>query len=163
MKNKPWLNTGGRCAGQRSHPSSSSRVQQADLSGGPLSPASAQRQAIFSCKKNTRPPFLWRWGRSAHTHARTKKISGMKTFWKKFSRRKRTHISVAVYIIICLTTLFLLFLPLVLILLLCCFQNMTEIDGADSRAGERLSAAFLIGGGGHFLLHFLRVPQLQCY
>lgn len=98
----------------------------------------------------------------AHTHI--KKISGMKTFWKKFSRRKRTHISVAVYIIICLTTLFLLFLPLVLILLLCCFQNMTEIDRADSRAGERLSAAFLIGRGGalqNIGLHFLRTPQLQ--
>lgn len=35
----------------------------------------------------------------------------------------------AVYIIISLTTLFLLFLPLVLILLLSCLLHTTEIDG----------------------------------
>lgn len=55
--------------------------------------------------------------------------SGMKTFWKKCSRRKRTRISAAVYIIISLTTLFLLFLPLVLILLFCSLLHTTEIDG----------------------------------
>lgn len=48
--------------------------------------------------------------------------------WKEHSRRKWTQISAAVYIIIILTTLFLLFLPLVLILLLFSLLQGTEID-----------------------------------
>lgn len=47
--------------------------------------------------------------------------------WKEHSRRKWTHVSAAVYIIIILTTLFLL-LPLVLFLLLFSLLQGTEID-----------------------------------
>lgn len=73
----------------------------------------------------------------------------------KKNNRKRTHISAALYIIISLTTLFLAFFPLILILLLSCLLHKTEIDGQIPMQG---GSVFLFW----ILLYFLQVLHLEC-
>lgn len=131
-----WLNTGWRCAGwgrcldsskatkleegERVISSSQTNRWSSLLPCSCISTRLAESWAIFSHKKIWNPvSMMVGWS--------TQK-SGMKTFWKKYPPRKHSHISAAVYIIIILTALFLLFLPLVLILLLSCLLYKTEID-----------------------------------